>query len=63
MTVDAYRLSLIEGFEPHGYQTEVQAASHELAADAVVKHLPHLAGFPADITNIRTGERREINLE
>ena len=62
MANDTYWFSLSEGFEPHGFTAEVRGASVEEAADNAVKRWPLLAGFPAQIVNYRTGERRDIEL-
>ena len=63
MQKDTYYVSLIEGLEPNGFVADVRATSHEAAADHLVKQVPYVAGFPADVVNTRTGETREIDLQ
>ena len=60
---DIYSVSLIEGFEESGgFYGEIRAQSHSDAARAIVRQVPYIRGFPADVTNERTGDSVEIDL-
>ena len=57
-----YAIALIEGLEPHGFQTEVWANSFEDAAEKVRAIFPEVCGFPADVKNVYDGMERKILL-
>ena len=59
---DEYHINLIEGYEPTGLQAFIRAESWHDAVDELRDKNPHVRGFPADVTNMRTGATVKVDL-